>query len=411
MSRRVVVTGIGMVTPVGNDTASTWEALRAGTSGCGCITAFDASGQTVRIAAEAHDFDPTRYLDRKTIRRTDPVTHFAAAAATQALADAEFRVTAGIAGEVGVVFGTGVGGMISLSEQFRVLRDQGPQHVSPMLIPKMMANGAAGQISLMTGARGPCLATVSACATGANAIGEAAEIIRRGDAVAMIAGGAERGITPIGIAAFAAMHAVSQRNDDPMHASRPFDAERDGLVIGEGGAVLLLEDADYAKARGARVYAELIGYAATADAYHVVEPAPEGAGLARAMRKAIQRAGIQPQDVRYINAHGTGTLYNDRTETAAIRHVFGAHAYRLAVSSTKSMIGHTFGAAGAIEAGVTVLSLHHNLLTPTINLTHPDPDCDLDYVPNVAREVDLRIAMSNSMGFGGHNAVLVFRKP
>lgn len=410
MSRRVVITGIGMITPVGNDTLTTWEALCAGRSGTGYISSFDASDQLVRIAAEVHDFDPSAYLDRKTIRRTDPVTHFAAAATQQALADAEFRVTERLADSVGVVFGTGVGGMHTLSEQFRVLYDQGPERISPMLVPRMMANAAAGHISLMTGARGPCIATISACATGANAIGEAAEIIRRGDAIAMLAGGAERGITPIGIAAFAATHAVSQRNDDPSHASRPFDAERDGLVIGEGAAVLVLEDAEHAEARGAHIYAELAGYAATADAYHIVEPAPEGAGLARAIRRAIRKAGIDACEVHYINAHGTSTQYNDRTETEAIKHVFGEHAYRLAVSSTKSMIGHTFGAAGAIEAAVTVLSLAHGVLTPTINLTHPDPACDLDYVPNVARTAEVRVALSNSMGFGGHNAALIFRK-
>lgn len=410
MSRRVVITGIGMITPVGNDTLTTWEALCAGRSGTGYITSFDASDQLVRIAAEVHDFDPSAYLDRKTIRRTDPVTHFAAAATQQALADAEFRVTERLADSVGVVFGTGVGGMHTLSEQFRVLYDQGPERISPMLVPRMMANAAAGHISLMTGARGPCIATISACATGANAIGEAAEIIRRGDAIAMLAGGAERGITPIGIAAFAATHAVSQRNDDPSHASRPFDAERDGLVIGEGAAVLVLEDAEHAEARGAHIYAELAGYASTADAYHIVEPAPEGAGLARAIRRAIRKAGIDACEVHYINAHGTSTQYNDRTETEAIKHVFGEHAYRLAVSSTKSMIGHTFGAAGAIEAAVTVLSLAHGVLTPTINLTHPDPACDLDYVPNVARTAEVRVALSNSMGFGGHNAALIFRK-
>jgi len=410
MSRRVVITGIGMITPVGNDTLTTWEALCAGRSGTGYISSFDASDQLVRIAAEVHDFDPSAYLDRKTIRRTDPVTHFAAAATQQALVDAEFRITERLADSVGVVFGTGVGGMHTLSEQFRVLYDQGPERISPMLVPRMMANAAAGHISLMTGARGPCIATISACATGANAIGEAAEIIRRGDAIAMLAGGAERGITPIGIAAFAATHAVSQRNDDPSHASRPFDAERDGLVIGEGAAVLVLEDAEHAEARGAHIYAELAGYAATADAYHIVEPAPEGAGLARAIRRAIRKAGIDACEVHYINAHGTSTQYNDRTETEAIKHVFGEHAYRLAVSSTKSMIGHTFGAAGAIEAAVTALSLAHGVLTPTINLTHPDPACDLDYVPNVARTAEVRVALSNSMGFGGHNAALIFRK-
>jgi 3-oxoacyl-[acyl-carrier-protein] synthase II len=309
-----------------------------------------------------------------------------------------------------VIIGSGIGGLRSCGEQFKVLFERGPDRVSPFFITQFISDMAAGVVSMAVKARGPNFATVSACATGANAIGEAAEMIRRGDAVAMLAGGSEAGVTPIGIAAFASMHALSRRNDDPEHASRPFDAERDGFVMGEGAGVLLLEDEESARARGARIYSELASYACTADAYHVTEPAPEGAGLARAMRRTLEKGGIRPEDVTYINAHGTATVYNDRNETAAIKTVFGPQAQNLAISSTKSMIGHTLGAAGGIEAGVSVLAAYHGILPPTINLTHPDPECDLDYIPNAAREAKVNVALSNSMGFGGHNVVLAFRR-
>jgi 3-oxoacyl-[acyl-carrier-protein] synthase II len=410
MTKRVVVTGIGMVTAVGNDAPTSWQALCEGRSGVGPITVFDASNQDVRIAAEIKDFDPSLYMDRKEIRRNDRFVHFAMAATRQAMADAEFTVTDELADEVGVIIGSGIGGLETCHDQFRVLFERGPDRISPFFITMFITDIAAGYVSMAIGARGPNFATVSACATGANAIGEAAEMIRRGDAIAMIAGGSECGITPIGIAAFASMHALSRRNDDPAGASRPFDAERDGFVMGSGAGILLLEEEEHARKRGARIYAELASYAATADAYHITEPAPEGAGLARAISRALVKGQIAPEQVGYINAHGTSTPYNDRNETAAIKTALGSHAYRVAVSSTKSMIGHTLGAAGGIEAAITALSLYHGVLPPTINLEHPDPDCDLDYVPNVSREARVDVALSNSMGFGGHNAVLAFRR-
>jgi 3-oxoacyl-[acyl-carrier-protein] synthase II len=411
MSKRVVITGIGLVTPVGHDTATTWEALCAGRSGVGPITSFDARDQAVTFGAEVKSFDPTPYYEnKKEIRRNDPFVHFALAASKQAIADAGFEVTEENADDVGVLIGSGVGGIRTLHEQFRILFEKGPDRVSPFMVTMYVADMAAGYVSMAVGARGPNFAPVSACATGANAIGEAAEIIRRGAAVAMLAGGTEAGISPIAVAAFASMHALSRRNDDPARASRPFDAERDGFVMGEGAGILLLEDEEYARKRGARIYAELVGYGTSSDAYHIVEPAPGGAGLVRAMRWALKQAETPLDTVGYINAHGTSTPYNDGRETTAVKTVFGEHAYELAMSSTKSMIGHTFGAAGAIEAAVTVLTIANNLLTPTINYEHPDPECDLDYVPNVAREARVQAALSNSMGFGGHNAVLVFQR-
>jgi 3-oxoacyl-[acyl-carrier-protein] synthase II len=410
MTTRVVVTGIGLVTPVGNDTQSSWQALCEGRSGAGHITYFDPSSLDVHIAAEVKDFDASRYLDRKEMRRNDRFVHFAMAATRLALDDAGFAVTDENADDVGVIIGSGIGGLHTCHDQFKVLFDKGPDRVSPFFITMFITDIAAGFVSIQIGARGPNFATVSACATGANAIGEAAEMIKRGDAVAMIAGGAECGVTPMGIGSFASMHALSRRNDDPTRASRPFDAERDGFLMGEGAGILLLEDEEHARKRGARIYAELAGYASTADAHHITEPAPGGAGLARAITRALAKAGAAPQDVQYINAHGTATVYNDREETAAIKSVFGEHARKLAVSSTKSMIGHTLGAAGGIEAGVTALTVYHGLLTPTINFEHPDPTCDLDYVPNVARESKVQVALSNSMGFGGHNAVLALRR-
>jgi 3-oxoacyl-[acyl-carrier-protein] synthase II len=410
MTRRVVVTGIGLVSPVGNDTPSTWKALCEGVSGGGPITVFDASDHETRIACEVKDFDPSQYMDRKEIRRNDRFVHYAMAASTQALADAEFTINDENAEDVGVIIGSGIGGLATCHDQFKVLFDRGPDRVSPFFITMFITDIAAGFISMQTGAKGPNFATVSACATSANAIGEAAEIIRRGDAVAMIAGGSECGITPMGIASFASMHALSRSNDDPVHASRPFDATRNGFVMGEGAGVLILEDEEYARKRGARIYAEVVSYASTADAYHITEPAPGGEGLVRAIRKALKKGGVAPDQVDYVNAHGTATVYNDRNETQAIKTVFGDHARKLAISSTKSMIGHTLGAAGGIEAAVTALSLHTGTITPTINLEHPDPECDLDYVPNEARTTNPQIAISNSMGFGGHNAVLVMRR-
>ena len=410
MAKRVVVTGIGLVSGVGNDTASTWQALCEGRSGVDTIKSFDPSNMETHIASEVKNFDPSLYMDKKEVRRNDRFVHYAMAAARQAIADSGFTITDENADDVGVIIGSGIGGLATCHDQFRVLFDRGPDRVSPFFITMFITDIAAGVISMTFGARGPNFATVSACATGANAIGEAAEMIRRGDAIAMLAGGAEASVTPMAVAAFGSMHALSRHNDDPAGASRPFDAERDGFVLGEGAGLLLIEDEESARARGARIYAELASYASTADAYHITEPAPEGAGLARAMRRTLVKGEINPEDVQYINAHGTATYYNDRNESAAIASVFGEHAPKVAVSSTKSMIGHTLGAAGGIEAGVSALTVYHGVITPTINYAHPDPECTLDYTPNTARETKVNVALSNSMGFGGHNAVLAFRK-
>jgi 3-oxoacyl-[acyl-carrier-protein] synthase II len=404
-----VITGIGMVTALGNDTASTWAALKEGRSGIATITEFDPAGYEVRIAGEVKGFDPSCYMEPKEIRRNDRFVQYAVAATQQAMADARFTV-AGNGDDVGVVIGSGAGGLTAMTEQFRVLFDRGPDRVSPFFITQLVVNMAAGYVAIRIGARGPNFATVSACATSANAIGEAWEIIRRGDAHAMIAGGAEFAPNPVSVAAFASMHALSRRNDDPERASRPFDAERDGFVVSCGAGVLILERLDDALARGAPIYAEIVGYATTSDAHHITEPAPGGAGLARAIRRALKKAQVAPDEVDYVNAHGTSTKYNDRDETTALHTVYGEHAHRLAVSSTKSMIGHTMGAAGAIETGVTALTLKHGIITPTINYEYPDPECDLDYVPNTARKADVRVAVSESMGFGGHNAVLVLKR-
>ncbi|HUY78537.1 MAG TPA: beta-ketoacyl-ACP synthase II [Ktedonobacterales bacterium] len=410
MGKRVVITGIGMVTGLGNDTPTTWQALCEGRSAVGPITGFDASAMTTRIGAEVRGFDAGAYLDRKEVRRNDRFVHYAMGAAKQALTDAGFAITEENADDVGVIIGSGIGGLQTCHEQFRILFEKGPERVSPFFITMFITDIAAGMVSLTLGARGPNFATVSACATGANAIGEAAEMIKRGDAVAMLAGGAEAGVTPIGIAAFGSMRALSRRNDDPEHASRPFDAERDGFVMGEGSGIVLLEDEEHARQRGARIYAELAGYASTADAYHITEPAPGGEGLARAIKRTLVKSGLNPADVQYINAHGTGTSLNDSHETAAIKTVFGPDAKNVAISSTKSMIGHTLGAAGGIETAVTALTIYHGVITPTTNLTHPDPECDLDYTPLVAREARVNAALSNSMGFGGHNAVVALKR-
>src|SRR5579884_1095574 len=407
---RVVVTGLGLVTSLGNDLASNWEALCQGKSGIGEITAYDSSRHRVHFAGEIKNFDPSQYMDRKEIRRNDPYEQLAIATTKQALAHARLTITPDIADEVGVYIGSGIGGLVTLHDQFRILFERGPDRISPFFINMMIIDGAPGIVSILTGAKGPNWAAVSACATSGNTVGEAWETIRRGDAKAMIAGGAEKAITPIAMAAFDNMHALSRRNDDPQGASRPFDATRDGFVMGEGAAILILEDLEFAKTRGAKILAELIGYASTGDAHHVTEPAPGGAGLVRAMRRAIQKAGIQPDQVDYINAHGTSTPYNDRTETQAIKTVFGEHAYKLLISSTKSMTGHTLGAAGAVEAAISILAIQTGIVPPTINLHHPDPECDLNYVPNEAQRANINIAMSNSMGFGGHNTCLIFKR-
>jgi 3-oxoacyl-[acyl-carrier-protein] synthase II len=407
---RVVVTGLGLITAMGNDVASSWEALCQGKSGVAEITNFDTSDFRIHFGAEVKNFDPLLYMDRKELRRNDPYEQIAIATTKQALGQAELQITAENADDIGVYIGSGIGGLVTLHDQFKVLHTKGPDRISPFFINMMIVDGAPGIVSILTGAKGPNFAIVSACATSANTIGEAWETIRRGDAKAMIAGGAERGITPIAMAAFDNMHALSRRNDDPQGACRPFDATRDGFVMGEGAGMMILEDLDFARARGAKILAEIIGYAATADAHHVTEPAPGGEGLVRAMRRALQKAGLRPEEVDYINAHGTSTPYNDRTETQAIKTCFGEHAYHLAVSSTKSMTAHTLGAAGAVESVISIMSILTGVIPPTINLHHPDPECDLDYVPNKARQTTVNIAMSNSMGFGGHNACLIFKR-
>jgi 3-oxoacyl-[acyl-carrier-protein] synthase II len=406
MTRRAVITGIGMVTALGNDATSTWAALCAGKSGVGLITRFDASKHEVRIAAEVKDFDPLTVMDRKLARRTDRFSHFAIAAAQEALADAGLDVTP-IADDVGVIVGSGSGGLYTLEEGFHSVFERPPDRFSPFFITMMPIDMAGANISMLVGARGHNYSTVSACATGAHAIGEAAEIIKRGDAEAMIAGGTEAGVTPMTLAAFASMHALSTRNDDPEHASRPFDLNRDGFVMGEGAGIVILEELEAARARGAHIYAEVIGYAGTADAHHITEPAPQGAGLARAIRRALKKADLKPEDIDYVNAHGTSTKFNDRDESAALCTVFGDYAPHLPISSTKSMTGHMMGAAGGVELAITALAIRDGIVPPTINYTTPDPECPLDYVPNEARHKVIRVAMSESMGFGGHNAVVI----
>ena len=407
---RVVITGMGLLTPVGNNVSSTWEALCQGKSGVGPITFFDTSRFRVHFGAEVKNFDPSVFMDRKEIRRTDAFEHFAIAASKQALGQSGLQITEVNADDVGIYIGSSIGGLSSLIDATKTLLERGPDRISPFSVNMISVDNAPGLVSIMTGARGPNWAAVSACATSSNTIGEAWETIRRGDARAMIAGGAEKAINPLSLAAFDNMRALSRDNDDPQRASRPFDATRDGFVMGEGAGMVVLEDLDFARARGATILAEMIGYGSTADAYHETEPAPGGAGIARAMRRALQKAGLRPDQVDYINAHGTSTPYNDLTETNAIKNCFAEHAYNVPISSTKSMIGHTMGAAGAIEAVVSIMSILTGKISPTINLHHPDPECDLDYVPDTAREATVNVAMSNSMGFGGHNACLIFKR-
>lgn len=410
MERRVVVTGMGAVSPLGLSVPELWQGIVEARSGVGPITHFDATGFDTQVAAEVKGFDPTLALDRKEARRTDRFVQLAVAATREALRTSELQITAANRDEVGVFIASGIGGIATLSEQFEVLRSRGPGRVSPFLIPAMITNLAAGQVSISTGARGPSYCITSACASSAHAIGEAAETIRRGWARAIIAGGSEASITPIGVAGFNAMRALSTANDDPASASRPFDAERDGFVMGEGAAVLILEDLEHAEARGARILAELVSYAATSDAYHISNLAEDGEGVVRAIRLTLQRAGLQPTDVDYINAHATGTPAGDPVESAAIKAVFGGHGSAPPVSASKSQLGHLLGAAGAIEAVISLLAMQHGVLPPTINLRRPDPACDLDYVPNQPRPAELQVVMSNSFGFGGHNVCLLFRR-
>jgi len=410
--RRVVVTGIGAVSPVGLNVAENWDAIVGGRSGIAPITHFDAAGQGfgTQIAAEVKGFDPTTRLSAKEVRRMDRVIQLAVVAAFEAVESAGLAITPENADRIGVIVGSGIGGLATLEQQAQVLAERGPKRVSPFLIPMMIADMPAGQISISLGARGTNFCPVSACATSAHAIGEAAESIRRGAADAIIAGGTEACITPLAIAGFGSMTALSTRNDEPSRASRPFDAERDGFVMGEGAAMVVLEALDYALARGATILGEVLGYGSTADANHITQPSPGGEGGVRAMRIALEQARLQPSDIDYLNAHGTSTPINEVLETASIKTVFGEGAYRLPISSTKSMTGHLLGAAGSLEAIYCLKAIETSTLPPTINYEHPDPACDLDYVPNTAREATLNRVMTNSLGFGGHNVSLVLGK-
>ncbi len=404
------MTGLGAITPLGNDVPSLWAALREGRSGAGPITRFDPSGLTTRFAAEVKDFDANAIFGRREARRMDRFMQFAVFAAGQALEDAGLSVDDSNREDIGVIIGTGIGGIGTLVEQVEVFRERGPRRISAFLVPMMLPDSAAGQVAIKFGLKGPNMAIISACATGNNAIGEACKMIQRGVLKAALAGGSEAGILPIAIAAFNVVHAISTRNDNPQAASRPFDAERDGFVPAEGAGVVLLESLEHAQARGAHIYAEVVGYGSSADACHITAPAEGGAGAAQAMRAALADAGLSPDDIDYINAHGTSTPLNDAAETAAIKTVFGPRAYEIPISSTKSMTGHMLGAGGAVEAIACADMLATGLIHPTINYENPDPDCDLDYVPNVARQTNPRTILSNAFGFGGHNACLVFRK-
>ena len=407
---RVVVTGLGAIAPLGDNVPALWEALAEGRSGVGPITHFDASDLATRIAAEVRNFDPKEHFGHKEARRMDRFMQFALVAVEEAIADAGLVINESNSEQTGVVIGTGIGGISTLVSQVQVLEKQGPRRVSPFFIPMILPDSAAGQVAITFGIKGPNMAVTTACATGLNAIGEAAEMIRRGFIHTAICGGSEAAILPLTVAAFNVMGVLSTRNEEPQRASRPFDARRDGFVMGEGAAILVLERLEKAQARGARIYGEVIGYGSSADAYHMAAPAVEGTGAAQAMRMALTEAGLKPHQVDYINAHGTGTALNDVSETAAIKSVFGDYAYQVAVSSTKSMIGHLLGAAGAIEAIACLKALETGLIPPTINYEYPDPACDLDYVPNKARPANLQTAMTNSFGLGGHNACLIFRK-
>ena len=407
MRKRVVVTGLGCVSPVGNNVNDTWQALLAGKSGAAPITAFDASAHKTKFAAEVKGFDPVALFGTRDARKMDRFSQFATAATLEAMEQAGLKVDESNRDRVGILIGTGIGGIITLLEQYEVLRERGPERVSPFLIPMMISDNAAGNIAIRIGARGPNMALATACASGTNALGEAAEMIRRGSADVMIAGGAEAAITALSMAGMNVMTALSTRNNDPQTASRPFDKNRDGFLMGEGAGILILESLEYAQARGAKILCEFSGYGTTDDAHHISAPAENGAGAAISMSLALQNADLKPEDVSYINAHGTSTYLNDKSETAAIKTVFGEQAYKIPVSSTKSMTGHLLGASGAVEAVFSAMAIMNNILPPTINYETPDPICDLDYVPNQPRKAEPNYVMSNSFGFGGHNATLI----
>ena len=410
MSRRVVVTGVGLVSALGIGTDANWHGLLAGQSGAGPITRFDASAFSTRFAAEVKGFDPLAFLEKKDVKKMDPFIHYAVAASQYAVDDARLAVTADNAARVGVFIASGIGGFSSIEREHRAFLEGGPRKISPFFIPGAIINLASGQVSIRFGAKGPNSATATACAASAHAVGDAFEIIKRGAADVMIAGGSEAGVCAMGVGGFAALRALSTRNDDPARASRPFDKDRDGFVLGEGAGVVILEALDVALARGATIYAEMVGYGMSSDAFHMTAQPEDADGAYRAMMAALESAGVSPEEVDYINAHGTSTPINDPTETLAVKRVFGEHAYRLAMSSTKSMTGHLLGAAGGLEAGITALALRHQMLPPTINLDQPDEGCDLDYVPNTARAATVRYALSNSFGFGGTNASLLFKR-
>jgi 3-oxoacyl-[acyl-carrier-protein] synthase II len=410
LNRRVVITGIGLVSALGLGTRETWAAVLAGQSGVTRVTRFDITGYAAQIAAEVKGFDPLDWIEKKDIKKMDLFIQYAIAAAQFAMDDSTLIITPENGADVGTFIGSGIGGFITIEREHEALLKGGPRKVSPFFIPSAIINLASGQVSIRFGAKGPNLATCTACSASAHAVGESYEIIKRGDASAMIAGGSEAAITPMSLGGFAQLRALSTRNDEPGRASRPFDKDRDGFIIGEGAGMLILEELEFATRRGARIYAEIVGYGSTSDAYHMTAPSEDGDGARRAMAMAIRKAGITPDQVDYINAHGTSTPYNDKLETLAIKNCFGAHARTLAISSTKSMTGHLLGGAGGLEAGISALSVFHDEVPPTINLDNPDPECDLDYVPHTSRKMPVRYALSNSFGFGGTNAALLFKK-
>jgi len=410
LNRRVVVTGLGLVTPVGNSVEATWSALLEGQSGADYIKKFDAARFAARFACEVKNFDPLDYIEKKEARKMGAFIHYAIAASDEAVRDSGLKTTDDIAENVGTYISSGIGDFWAIEREHEKLLKDGPSRVSPFFIPSAIVNLASGQVSIRHNAKGPNSATATACSAGAHAIGDSFKIIQRGDADAMICGGAESAITPMSVAGFAALRALSTRNDDPVHASRPFELGRDGFVIGEGAGILILEELEFARRRDAQIYAEVVGYGMTGDAFHITMPDDSGSGAVRVMQRALNDAKVQPEEVGYINAHGTSTPYNDRFETMAIKKTFGEYAYKVPISSTKSMTGHLLGAAGGVEGVISVLSIHRNMLLPTINYVTPDPDCDLDYVPNKAREAHPRYALSNSFGFGGTNAALLFKR-
>jgi 3-oxoacyl-[acyl-carrier-protein] synthase II len=410
LSRRVVVTGVGLVSPLGIGTEANWQALCAGQSGIGPITRFDAAQFSARIAGEVKNFDPLQFIEKKDVKKMDIFIQLAIAASQFAMDDASLKVSPEIATRTGVFIASGIGGFTTIEREHKALLEGGPRRISPFFIPAAIINLAAGQVSIRFGAKGPNSATCTACSASAHAIGDAFEIIKRNDADVMIAGGSEAAITPMGVGGFAAMRALSTRNDEPARASRPFDKDREGFVMGEGSGVIILEELEFATRRGANIYAELVGYGMSADAFHITAPSEDGDGGRRVMEAALHHAGVEPQQVDYINAHGTSTPFNDKLETLAIKRVFGDHAAKVAISSTKSMTGHLLGAAGGLEAGITVLAIRNQVIPPTINYDTPDPECDLDYVPNVKRPAKIEFALSNSFGFGGTNGALLFKR-